>query len=334
MKDYVPRSMPAFAVLIATLSLASASSAQVAAGATRGWSAPRTPWGDPDLAGIWTNTTTTPFERPKEYGQREFLTKEEFQKALEDAVKREEDAKNPRDATPRTDGPEFWYEHHGKVSNRTSQIADPPDGQLPPLANDAAKRRPVGTTNRADFDTWEDLSTWDRCITRGLPGSMLPTFYNNNYQILQSPGYVVILYEMIHDARVIPVDGRAHLPSTVRQWMGDSRGHWEGSTLVVEVTNFTNQTAVHPVRSIASTVRHTEALRVLERFTRVDADTIEYEFTVDDPKTFARSWTARLPMTRNGAPDSILEYACHEGNHAIANALSGSRAKERKAGAR
>jgi hypothetical protein len=155
---------------------------------------------------------------------------------------------------------------------------------------------------------------------------MLPTFYNNNYQILQSPGYVVILYEMIHEARVIPVDGRAHLSDNVRQWMGDSRGRWEGDTLVVDVTNFTDKTPVHPTRGLASRVAHSRDLRVVERFRRVDAETIDYRFTVEDPTTFTRSWTAAIPMTRHGAPDRILEYACHEGNYAVPHILSGSRA--------
>ena len=181
------------------------------------------------------------------------------------------------------------------------------------------------------FDTWLDLSAWDRCITRGIPGSMFPTFYNNNYQILQIPGYVVILYEMIHDARIIPVDGRPPLPGAVRQWMGDSRGHWEGDTLVVEVANFTNQTPLHPVRGTASQVNHSDALRVVERFTPVDAMTMEYQVTIDDPMTFTDSWTAAIPMTKNGAPTEILEYACQEGQQAVRNILSGARAQERKA---
>src|SRR5262249_35006158 len=162
--------------------------------------------------------------------------------------------------------------------------------------------------------TWEDLSVWDRCITRGVPGSMLPTLYNNNYQILQTPGYVVILYEMIHDARIIPLDGRPHLPSRIRQWMGDSRARREGNTRVVEVTNFTDKTPVHTIQGIAARVNHSEDLRVVERFTRVKADTIDYQVTIEDPRTFTKSWTVSLPMTTEGSPERILEYACHEGN--------------------
>src|SRR4030095_10116023 len=143
-------------------------------------------------------------------------------------------------------------------------------------------RHVIGTVNRTQFSTWEDLSPWDRCITRGVPGSMLPTFYNNNYQMLQAPGYVVILYEMIHDARVIPLDGRPHLSDGLRQWMGDSRGRWEGDTLVVDVTNFTDKTPVHAVRGVASKVAHSQELRVTERFRRVGANVIEYHVTVAD----------------------------------------------------
>jgi hypothetical protein len=157
---------------------------------------------------------------------------------------------------------------------------------------------------------------------------MLPTFYNNNYQILQVPGYIVILYEMIHDARVIPLDGRPHLSGGMRQWMGDSRGRWEGETLVVEVTNFTDKTPVHAVRGVASRVAHSDALRITERFTRVDAETIDYRVTIDDPKTFGQTWAVRIPMTTRGAPERIFEYACHEGNYAVPNILSGSRAHE------
>jgi hypothetical protein len=286
----------------------------------------RTPWGDPDLQGIWTNTTSTPFERPAELADRSELT------AAEVAKLEEEDRTRLAAASTRSvGGPDHWYEL-GKRASQTSHVVDPPDGRVPALTAEAQNRRPIGTIQRERFDSLEDLSSWDRCITRGIPGSMLPTFYNNNYQILQVPGYVVILYEMIHDARIIPVDGRPHLRSTMRQWMGDSRGRWEGDTLVVEVTNYTDRTSIHTVRSIAARVAHSHELRLVERFRRVDADTIDYRFTVDDPKTFTRPWTAAIPMTRKGAPDRILEYACHEGNRAIPTILNGSAAQAQEAG--
>ena len=300
------------------------------------YSLDRTPWGDPDIQGIWTNTSSTPFERPEEFGDRAFLTDEEFAEAQADAVQAAQEVESPSfDNTGSTAGPDHWYEHHGKTSNRTSFVITPSNGRVPPLTDEAETRRVIGTVNRErfemSFDTWLDLSAWDRCITRGIPGSMFTTFYNNNYQILQIPGYVVILYEMIHDARIIPVDGRPPLPGAVRQWMGDSRGHWEGDTLVVEVANFTNQTPLHPVRGTASQVNHSEALRVVERFTPVDAMTMEYQVTIEDPMTFTDSWSVAIPMTKNGAPTEILEYACQEGQQAVRNILSGARAQERKA---
>jgi hypothetical protein len=280
----------------------------------------RTSWGDPDLQGMWTNNTATPFERPNDLAARERLTAGEIAEIQEREQKRA-DQNNPSAVS----GPEHWYEHlRGVRSDRTSMVVEPQDGRVPALTPDAQTRRIIGTTNRAEFYTWEDLSPWDRCITRGVPGSMLPTFYNNNYLILQAPGYIAIVYEMIHDARIIPLDGRPHLPTALQQWMGDSRGRWEGNTLVVEVTNFTDKTPLHPVRGNASKVAHSKELRVVERFTPLDADTIEYQFTVEDSKTFARSWTAIIPMTRKGAPNVLFEYACHEGNYSVPHILSGS----------
>jgi hypothetical protein len=284
---------------------------------------PRTPWGDPDLQGIWTNNTATPFERPRELAGRERLTDAEVA-----ALEADDRKRSQQNNAASISGPEHWYEHYqGVRSQQTSLVVDPPDGSVPPLTSEAQTRPVIGTVNRSEFSTWEDLSPWDRCITRGIPGSMLPTFYNNNYQILQAPGYVVILYEMIHDARVIPVDGRAHLSEGLRQWMGDSRGHWEGETLVVEVANFTDKTPVHAVRGIASKVAHSQDLRVTERFTRIGAHAIQYRATVADPKTFLQPWTIEIPMTSEGAPDRIFEYACHEGNYAVSHILSGSNAQ-------
>ena len=282
----------------------------------------RTPWGDPDLQGMWTNNTATPFERPSELAGRERLTDAEV------AELAAEDRKRAAQNSPGgISGPEHWYEHLGVRSAQTSLVVDPADGKVPPLTAEAQSRPVIGTVNRAEFSTWEELSPWDRCITRGVPGGMLPTFYNNNYQILQSPGYVVVLYEMIHDARIIPVDGRPHLSEGVRQWMGDSRGRWDGDTLVVEVTNFTDKTPVHAVRGIASKVAHSKDLRVVERFRRSGPGTMDYRVTVEDARTFARSWTAQIPMTTEGAPERIFEYACHEGNYAVPHILSGAQAR-------
>jgi hypothetical protein len=287
----------------------------------------RTSWGDPDLQGTWTNNSNTPFERPTEFAGRERLTDAEV------AALREQDRKRGEQNNPAAvSGPEHWYEHLGARSNQTSLVVDPPDGKVPALTVEAERRTVIGTGHRTEFSTWEELSPWDRCITRGVPGSMLPTFYNNNYLILQAPGYVAIYHEMIHDARIIPVDGRPRLSDNLRQWMGDSRGHWEGDTLVVETTHFTDKTPVHPSRGIAAKVAHSRDLRVIERFRRVDANTIDYRFTVEDPATFTRGWTASIPMTKHLVPARILEYACHEGNYAVPHVLSGARAGEAEAG--
>ena len=206
---------------------------------------------------------------------------------------------------------------------RTSLIVDPPDGKLPPLTPKEAKRRAgsEGYRNR-EPDGPEDRNLYERCISRGLPGAMMPGFYNHNYQILQTPGYVVILVEMIHDARIIPLDGRPHADQRIRQWLGDSRGRWEGNTLVVETTNFTK------VKGRALTVfGGSETTLLVERFTRVDEDTIDYQFTLTDPTEYARPWTASIPMTN--LEGSLFEYACHEGNYGLGNILAGARAAEK-----
>jgi hypothetical protein len=204
---------------------------------------------------------------------------------------------------------------------------DPPDGRVP-VKPDAEKQRDRNLTN---VDTYEFMSPWDRCITRG-PGAMFPAGYNNAYKIVQTPGYVVILYEMIHEARIIPIDGRPHLDKSVRLWTGDPRGHWDGNTLVVETTNFNalGWIATNAASARIRGVPHSEALRLVERFTRVDADTIGYEVTVDDPNVFTRPWTVSIPLSRDESYQ-IFEYACHEGNRAIEHVLSAARAAERVA---
>jgi hypothetical protein len=293
----------------------------------KAWTQPRTQWGDPDLQGIWTNATGTPLERPDALKDKQVLTDQEL-------VEREEkerkltrgEAVTPTRPGDVGAGPEHWYER-GKPLRQTSLVVDPPDGKIPPLTAWGKARadspRGLASKGTGDIDGPEDLNPWDRCITRGLPGAMIPTVYNNGYQILQIPGYVVILYEMIHDARFIPVDGRPHLNEKVRQWMGDSRGRWEGNTLVVEATNFTENTAIKFGGDY-----HSDALRLVERFTRIDAETIEYQFTVNDSKTWTKPWTASIPMIRDDTYH-VFEYACHEGNYAMPHRLSGQRAQER-----
>jgi len=218
---------------------------------------------------------------------------------------------------------EFWYDRGSHIveSRHTSLIIDPPDGKIPALTPEAQKRQAALAEYRRQHpgDGPEDFSLANRCIlwtTAGPP--MLPGAYNNNYRIVQSPGNVTILIEMIHDARIIPTDGRPHLPSNVRQWLGDSRGHWEGDTLVVETTNFTDKTNFRGAD---------ENMRLVERFTRVDADTIIYEFTVHDLSSFTKPWTAQIPMKRT--PEPLLEYACHEGNYAMEGMLRGLRTEEK-----
>ena len=289
------------------------------------WSAPQTSWGHPDLRGTWTNTTTTKLERPADLEGKEVLTEEEW---AERNPTSGGTPMNVSDRMPTGAYNDFWFEQ-GELSRRTSLIVDPPDGRLPPVTSAEQKLQSERTNSGRGFDpsfrfnSWQDFSAYDRCITRGLPGTMMPGFYNHNYQILQTPDYVAIVVEMIHDARIIPLDGRSHLSPTVRQWLGDSRGHWEGDTLVIETTNFTDK--VHG--SVAGgTVFGGDAHRLVERLTRVDADTIDYRVTVTNPAVWTRPWTAAMPMT--AMEGSLFEYACHEGNYSLPLILSGSRAQE------
>jgi hypothetical protein len=291
------------------------------------WTPPKTPDGQPDLQGVWTNITITPLERPAELAGKEFLTPQEaaeYEKRI--VAANNVDRKNlPPEVDVNLAYNDAWYDRGTKVvgTRRTSLIVDPPDGKIPTLTPEAQKRQTEMRAAAAGHanDGPEGRSLSERCLlwaTAGPP--MLPSFYNNNYQIVQAPGYVVIMVEMIHDARIIPLDGRGHLPPNMRQWMGDARGHWEGNTLVVDTTNFTDKTRF---RGSA------DKLHLKERFTRVDPETIVYEFTVDDPTTYTKPWTAQIPMKKSQGP--IFEYACHEGNYAMAGMLAGARAQEKAA---
>jgi hypothetical protein len=285
----------------------------------------RTPWGDPDLQGLWTNTTTTPLERLQEASDKTVLTEEERLSLAQQVAERLDQDKPPARSGTVVAYNEFWYER-GTLTNRTSLIVDPPDGKIPPFTAAAQKRWQEQADARKEHpaDSWLDRSAYDRCISRGMPGAMLPGFYNHNYQIVQAPGYVAILVEMIHDTRIIPLDGRTHLNGTVRQWLGDPRGHWEGNTLVVETTNFNDK-----VFERGAATGFGAGMRLIERFTRVSADRLDYEFTVDDPTTFTRPWTVSTPMIRTDGP--LFEYACHEGNYALRGILAGARVTERAA---
>jgi hypothetical protein len=296
-----------------------------------GTAMPRTPWGDPDIQGVFTTDDElgVPFERAETYGTRTTMTDQEFAER-EAQASRQAAADAEEFVVPRgrgTDGtgpPPHWLER-GTPSRRTSIVIDPPDGRIPFLNDEARKRSTIAvnarTTGNKPFDGPDALDLYDRCITRGLPHVIFPTIYNNTSQIVQGPGFVAIRYEMIHDARVIPLDGRPPLTPAIRQYFGDSRGHWDGDTLVVEVTNFP-----------ADTINYRGAgadLRLVERFTRIDAKTVRYEVTVTDPATFSRPWTAALSLKTRDDLSDVFEYACHEGNYAMRNILSAARAAEK-----
>jgi hypothetical protein len=285
----------------------------------------RTSWGAPDLQGVWSTATTTPLERPAELAGKEFLTPEEAAEWSKRMVtQRDTDRRREGNADVTAAYNNAWYDYGTKAvsTRRTSLIVDPSDGRVPPLTAEGQKRAAAAIPNSGFQDgrilgSWLDRGLWERCITRGLPDVMLPTAYNNNYQIVQTPDTVAILAEMIHDVRVIPLDGRPHLTPGLRQWMGNSRGHWEGDTLVVDTTGFTDKTTFRG---------SSENLHLTERFTRTERDLLIYRVTIDDSTTFTKPWTIEIPATP--ADGTLYEYACHEGNYAMVHALSGSRAKE------
>ena len=288
---------------------------------------PRTPWGHPDLQGIWSSATITPFERPAEFAGKEFLTKDEAAEFERRTVERTN--RDRRDGGAEADVAraynDFWWDVGTRVvpTRRTSLVVDPPDGRIPPYTPEAQKRLDAAAAARklrGPADHPEDRNLWEQCITRGVPTVHLPQPYNNNYQIIQTRDHVVILAEMIHDARIIPIDGRPHLPSTIRQLMGDSVGRWEGDTLVVETTNFTSRTGYRGT---------TENLRLIERFTRTAPDVLTYRVTIDDPATFTKPWTVELPAVPSDG--EIYEYACHEANYGLEGILRGHRAEEKRA---
>lgn len=284
----------------------------------------QTSWGDPDLQGVWTNHHGVPLERPGNLAEKSELTSQEVE-ALEAAAAAGRDRAIPGQVGAYNS---FWLESRERsFSRQTSLIVDPPDGKLPLRpdvkalidARVAAKRSPTYVSA-----SWEDRDAYERCLTRGMPGAMIPGFYNHNYQILQTPGYVVIYVEMIHDARIIPLDGRPRLSQHIAQLMGNSRGHFEGKTLVIETTNFNGK--VHISQHLAFGLA--PGGRVVERLTRTGTDLIDYRFTVDDQATFTRPFTVVSPMQR--LTDKIYEYACHEGNVAMHSILSGARAQEKE----
>ena len=295
---------------------------------------PKTPWGDPDLQGIWPGNMGVPMQRPATFGERATLTEDEFAKKEEQA-KRQAQADSESTAASDTKagiGPPSYWTERGKPTHQASLIIDPPNGRLPDLTPEAEKYRKEAKLPgewRGKADSPEDLNIYYRCITRGLLGSVIPVVYNNGNQILQAPGYVVFRNEMIHESRVIPLDGRPHVGRNIRLYMGDSRGHWEGNTLVVETTNFTDKDAIgsNGAGYPGDPGYHSDQLRLIERFTRTGPKTLEYRATVIDPKTWTRPWTMLIQLARDDNY-KIIEYACHEGNYAMTDILSGARATQ------
>ena len=302
-----------------------------------GWTVPETPWGDPDLQGTYTNKTITPVQRPDELAGREFLTEEEITELERNAVDRNErlllgPARKTTVGGNVGNYNNFWMDGGTNPTGRTSLIIDPTDGRIPPATPEFERltaARGEARLTRGPADSWEDFQLNDRCLVWSAGPPMMPGPYNNTYMILQTPGYVAIQVEMIHDTRIIPLDGRPHLTPRIRQYLGDMRGHWEGDTLVVETTNIARTEGDPGVQGNdqielrAANGRSDHTMRVVERFTRVGADTINYEFTIEDPTRWIRSFSGELPFVRTDG--SLYEYACHEGNYSLPTMLRGER---------
>jgi hypothetical protein len=300
-------------------------------GAAGSWTPPRTAWGDPDLQGVYSNDdeTGTPLERPMEFAGRTLadISPAEMKEInrrrtaqFNDGVSGEEFAGGLRPPT------HLIFDSFERRNSRPWLIVDPPDGRVPPLTPEGQQRRrrtERGISSNANplgpFDGPEDLGLYDRCITRGIPNSMMPAGYGSTYEIEQGPGYAAIRYEMIHEVRVIPLDGRPHVSRNMRLDLGDARGRWDGSTLVVETTNFAERSSYQ---------RASADLRMVERFTPMSAQIVEWSVTLDDPRTWTKPWTFAMNLTRRDKTQRIYEYACHEGNYALKNMLSAARAAD------
>ena len=318
----------AIALLLAPVLAQTPSSAARASAPAKTWKVPRTPDGQPDLQGFWTNTTYTPLERPKNVTKESYTPEEAIDIARKAAAIESEETEPGTVADVHYDFTQFGLDRNqgGVALNlRTSLLVDPPDGKLPPKTAEGLKRAAARAEARkrmgGQFDAVQNEPLSVRCILMDRDGPpMLAGAYNNDYQFVQTPGYVMILVEMLHDVRIIPLDGRPHLSPNIRQWTGSYRGRWEGETLVVETTNLTNKTAFQG---------SSENMKLTERFTRVADDTIRYQFTVDDPATWTRPWSAEVPWKKSIGP--IFEHACHEGNYGLYNTLAGARAEEKRA---
>jgi hypothetical protein len=322
-------------VVVGIVSMLLALVTSVTAMAQAGRGVPRTPWGDPDLQGTYTsdNSIGVPLARPPQFGTRAELTDAEFadrEKANAEQIARDQndlpESKQVKDDAP-NNAPRHWLERPASPSRATSLIVDPPDGRVPAMTQQGQQRtaeRQAAQKNAALRASYADFTIYDRCISRGVTGSILPVIYGNGTSIHQAPGFVVIRNEMIHEARVIPLNAGPRIGKSIHMYMGDSRGHWEGDTLVVESTNFTDRTGIG---GNGNGSIHSEELRLVERFRRVNDKTVRYEFTVDDPKTYTKPWTVRFDLSVKPGYE-IYEYACHEGNYGLRNMLSAARADE------
>jgi hypothetical protein len=296
------------------------------AAAAKAYKTPKTAWGDPDLSGVYSNNDESgiPLERPNEFDGKKLddisdSELAEIRKERNDAAV----ARAPNLGVLPGSNPVHWFESFGAKNSRAWLVVDPPDGRVPPLVAEAQGRRGPGggsSFGNGPFNTYLDFSLYDRCITRGVPGSMMPAIYGNAYQIVQGPGYVGIRYEMIHEARIIPLDNRPHTSGKIRMFMGDAKGHFEGDTLVVETTNISARTLYRNA---------SESLRIIERFRRVAPDMVEWSVTLDDPHTWTRPWTYAMDLTMKDDSQQPFEYACHEGNYAVKNMLSAAREGEK-----
>ena len=318
--------LAAFGVVLFTLATLPSATAQTASGSTKPWAPARLADGQPDIQGMWNNEESnfTPLELPKELAGRTSFTPEELQARAEQLAKRRIEAGD-------SSGPDdvgfyalYWFDWYWRkplAGDWPALVVDPPGG-MPPLTPEA--RKTAAFMREHLHDAAETMEAGDRCVSRGVLGMMMPTAYNNGKLIVQTPGYVLIYSEMIHNARIIPLDGRPHLNGKVDQWEGDPRGRWEGNTLVIESTNFK---AVDNLRSPNGRARQTAKRRMVERLTIVDADTLKYSVTVEDPDTYTQPWTISFPYRRDDNYTQF-EYACHENNYSVPNSLKGERTQE------
>ena len=348
-KSRAARAWSAVGIVLAAAAFAIPVPVEAQETAAESWTVPRTADGQPDLQGVWANNTATPLERPEVLGDKATLTDEELARLQERysrlfasgesdaafadsvfvAALSDQESFSSRDTTTGNYN-QFWLVDRDFADNRTSLVVDPPDGRLPPLTEDARRLVDARSAHLADnpASSWTDRRLQERCITFGMPN--LFAGYNSYYQIIQTPGHVVFLHEMIHDARIVPLDGPPHVDDAIRQWHGDARGYWDGDALVVETRNFSRQ-ADSPAALYTRVRGSAEQLRLVERFTRVGPDTLRHELTVEDPGTYTASWTAMIPLARKD--ELLFEYACHEGNIGMEGILAGHRAEEREAAA-